>query len=209
MQLRKSLHWHFNYDLSPFYKEDPSYNHIGIISLAGRQGSSITHSSLRPYSSTPGSCSTAHPRCTEKPVVVMSLHMAVRRTCIVSGSCLLQEFWKRRKKLQLASIKLLILLDVKRKCFCCVAKMLGGKGVHHDSCHTPSEALFKPYKFWAQTRKICAVGYSYEHDILLESTVPHTSHSARLNKYRVAASLSKVHPIKNLIQPILPMYNSK
>lgn len=73
----------------------------------------------------------------------------------VTRSCLLQEFWKRMKSLQPASIKLSLLLDVERKCFCCVAKMLGGKGVHHESCsdylgqscHTPSEALFKPYKF--------------------------------------------------------------
>ena len=72
----------------------------------------------------------------------------------VTRSCLLQEFWKRMKSLQPASIKLSILLDVERKCLCCVAKMLDRKGVHHESCsdylaqscHTPSEASFKPYK---------------------------------------------------------------
>lgn len=195
MQWMDSMH--LALQLWPFYKEDPSYNHIGTISLAGRQESSITHSSLRSYTSTPRSCSTAHPRCTEKPVVVTSLRMAVKRTCIVSGSCLLQEFWKRMKSLQLASIKLSILLDVERKCLCCVAKMLGGKGFHHESrsenlrqsCHTPSEASFKPYKLWARTRKICAVGYSYEHAYSWSQRC--ASHSARLNKHRVAASCQK------------------
>ena len=45
----------------------------------------------------------------------------------VTRSCLLQEFWKRRKKLQLANIKLSLLPGIERKCSCCILRKLGRK----------------------------------------------------------------------------------